>query len=406
MSTIYRRPAVFVGVAFALVMAMTGAFAPLLTTHDPDAVNSGAIFCPPFSCASDGESHVLGTDHLGRDVLSRIVASFRINLYIGLLGTFLGILAAWLLVMVRGVSSAGLTPDIPRPLFGVPLYALAILTYWIGVFLSIAVIAAVGVSLWAVTICAGVFSAMLPMVLVYESVRRDAHPQARSGLAVRRGIRLFPIGFSLALLMGLFIEFSLSFLGVGVPPTAPSLGGVISGARAHFAFARWHWMFPLGIVLMAVWAFSAIAIPVSRILVSPAGTAPAGQIGTPAGFWIRSAAEMIDLLALMTALFVANVLPFPSAILAIASLAALVWVLVASPGKRALGLHVLRVDGSRVGLGRKFCRSLLAWLFSAVLVNLMIAFRKDKRGFHDLIFDTIVVRRPRSEVVNPPARSP
>ena len=183
-----------------------------------------------------------------------------------------------------------------------------------------------------------------------------------------------------------------SGLGVGVPPPTPSLGGMVSEARADFTSAMWTWVFSLGIALVAVWAFLAIAIPVGRLLPSPGEIALPGRIGTPAGFWLRSAAEITDLLlAFLTFLFVAIVSQAASAILAFAFLAVLVWILVASPGKRALGLRVLRTDGSGVGLGRRFCRSSLAWVFSAVFLNLMIPFHKDKRGLQDLICDTVVV---------------
>jgi peptide/nickel transport system permease protein len=94
--TVYRRPTAIAGVALALVMAVTGIFAPVLAPHDPNAVNVTARLVPPGGNAGDGQSHILGTDHFGRDLLSRIVTSFRINLYIGLLGTLLGLLAAWL----------------------------------------------------------------------------------------------------------------------------------------------------------------------------------------------------------------------------------------------------------------------------------------------------------------------
>ena len=79
------------------------------------------------------------------------------------------------------------------------------------------------------------------------------------------------------------------------------------------------------------------------------------------------------------------------AILTIVFLTASVRILVTSPGKCALGLHVLRPDGSRVGPRRKFCR----WVLSELVFHigcLMIAFRKDERGLHDLICDTVVVR--------------
>lgn len=436
---LYLRPTVIVSLLLVLLVVVTGAAGSLIAPHDPEHVNPQNWKLPPFWVAPattlkqvvkqpeagkghlqvsleeaqeidpdvtmgdvvevivrEGGSteHLLGTDRLGRDVLSRVVTSLSIYPYIGLVGAILGLLAAWLSVIVRSVRGAPISHDMPRPLLGVPFYGLAVLTYVIGVFLSITVVASVEVSFETTLVSAGVFSSLLPMALVHGSVPGDGSSSGPVRLAVKGGIALFPIGFSLALLMGLFIEFTLSFLGVGVPPPTPSLGGMVSEVRADFiTSAMWTWVFSLGIALVAVWAFLAIAIPVGRLLPSPGEIALPGRIGTPAGFWLRSAAEIIDLLAFLTVLFViAIVSQAASAILAFAFLAVLVWILVASPGKRALGLRVLRTNGSGVGLGRRFCRSSLAWVFSAVFLNLMIAFQKDKRGLQDLICDTVVVR--------------
>ena len=210
--TVFRRPTVIAGVAVALVMAVTGILAPVLATHDPNSVSLGTIFVPPGGYTDGGSVHVLGNDNLGRDVLSRIVTSFRTNLYIGLLGSLLGLLAAWLLVIVRSTRGATPNPEYAAPLFGLPFHGLAIVTYIVGVLVYLSVAAAVGVALEHIVVCAAVFSAILPMTLVYESARRDAASSIPIRLAVRRGVALFPVTFSLALLMGLSIEFSLSYL--------------------------------------------------------------------------------------------------------------------------------------------------------------------------------------------------
>lgn len=280
--TIYRRPTVILGVALALVMAVAGIFAPVLAPHDPQAVNLSERLCPPLSCEHDGRSHVLGTDRVGRDVLSRIVTSFGTYLYVGLLGTSLGILAALLLIIVRSIRSAVPTPHMPGPLFGVPFYGLAILTYLTGVFLSIAVASLVGASHMVAIMCAGAFSSLLPMTLFTSPSGGDGSSPNPGRLAFRRAIALSPVGFSLALLMGLFIESSLSFLGVGVPPNIPSLGGMAGWLPIGHPW--WTLVFPLGIVWVAVGALLAIVIPISIGLNPPAGAAlyslPAHRLGS------------------------------------------------------------------------------------------------------------------------------
>ena len=384
-------------------MALTGIFAPVLAPHDPNAADVGIYSTPPGGFADGGPVHILGTDHLGRDVLSRIIASFRTNLYIGLLGSFLGTLAAWLLVVGRSIRGAAPTPGSSAPMFGLPFYGLAILTYVAGAFVSLLATASLGVELVHIAVSAGVFSAILPMALVSGFARSDGASSSPIRLAVHGGIALFPVTFSLALLMGLLIEFSLSFLGVGVPPQTSSLGGMVADATRH-AIYWWMWVFPLGAVLVGLGAFSAIVIPVGT------GLAPSGRAVLPAsagllaGFWIRLAAYLIDLAAIILFILICY---FPFAVIGLSSafagviiiiivLAALVWIPAVSPGKRALGLRVLRMDGSRAGLGRKLCRSLSQMLSELIFCIgfLMIALRKDKRGLHDLICDTVVIRVP------------
>lgn len=408
MSGIYRRPTVIAGVAIALVMAATGIFAPLLTPHDPQVGDLSARLCPPFACDDGNKTYFLGTDHLGRDVLSRIVASFRISLYIGLLGTFLGAAGAWLLVIARRVRGTSFAADAPHPLFGVPLWGLAILTYSVALFPSlvimIAIAAVIGPSYGLVIVCAGVFASLLPMALAYSSVQGDNAPSNPVGFALRGGIALAPAGFSLAFLMGLFVEFELSSWGAGVPRPTPSLGTMV--ADASLQIVTWWWMavFPVVIGLVSAGAFFSIVFPVSRVLSSLSGSARPAALGiAPAGFRIRLAAGCIDLAAVLVVIvliFVMGSIDLPIQIAAeIAAAFFIAWnmaiysILVISPGKRAVGLRVLRLDGSPAGWGRKLCRCLVSLPTLYIIDLLMLACRKDRRALHDLAFDTIVVRR-------------
>ncbi len=140
------------------------------------------------------------------------------------------------------------------------------------------------------------------------------------------------------------------------------------------------------------------------------------KTGQLAGFWIRLVASLIDVGAIIViALFVASVLEIPisewsapdgwnfAAILSIAWLLGIVYftVLIAAwsttLGKQIFGLRVVRTDGSKIGICRAFARVLcFSFTFSPILLgisSLMIAFRQDKRGLHDLISGTEVVYR-------------
>ena len=147
------------------------------------------------------------------------------------------------------------------------------------------------------------------------------------------------------------------------------------------------------------------------------GRRPASQEtarAVPSGFWIRLLAWFIDSIALIaTELAVVAALPGISLtrywdgseftwifneisfLLAIAYYTLAVSLFSTTVGKRLLGLYVLRRDGSKISFARAFCRY-LAYIPSYLLLCigfLMIGFSRDKRGLHDRICDTVVIRR-------------
>lgn len=140
----------------------------------------------------------------------------------------------------------------------------------------------------------------------------------------------------------------------------------------------------------------------------------------PGGFWIRVPAYVIDAVIIslpLVLLWMLFGLPVPAttdellnppdafrrlqllnAFLSLVYDTALIALYAATFGKRILGLYVVRTDGSRVGWGRALARHLITALtaaFTLGLAFLIVAIRPDKRGLHDLICDTVVLRRDR-----------
>ena len=134
--------------------------------------------------------------------------------------------------------------------------------------------------------------------------------------------------------------------------------------------------------------------------------------GQPAGFWIRLVAWLIDFVILLVVGGIVAVLiglgfddnfpedllsqtDFPTILLGILYVTVGVAVWSTTAGKRMLGLYVLRPDGSKVGVGRAFARYFAHTLSAMVLFigYILIGIRQDKRGLHDLICDTVVVKR-------------
>ena len=145
---------------------------------------------------------------------------------------------------------------------------------------------------------------------------------------------------------------------------------------------------------------------------------PAYRDGTPAGFWIRLVAYFIDGFVILVGLlillassgrgFLDNTETFSVVDLVGAGTNVAYYTLIVSAwgttlGKRPFDLYIVRTDGSRIGPGRAFARALAYYpsTFILFLGFIMIGLRKDKRGLHDLICDTVVVirkPRPRSDM--------
>src|SRR5438093_268889 len=120
-----RRMALGGGV-FVLLVVITAMAAPVIAPHDPVRQSLRARLAAPTLSAADGKAHVLGTDHLGRDVLSRMIHGARVSLLVGfaavvvggIVGATLGLLAGfrggWTDTMIMTLADAVLGRDGPR----------------------------------------------------------------------------------------------------------------------------------------------------------------------------------------------------------------------------------------------------------------------------------------------------
>ena len=239
-----RRPIEFVALVVLAAVVLSAMFADVIApTHYSE---------PDFTARLEGPSgaHLLGTDNLGRDVLSRviygartsIVASTMAVLISGVFGTFLGLLSGYVggkfdLVMQR-IADA-ITP--------VPL-----------ILMAMVMIVAMGASLVNVALALGFVGAMRVNRVMRGatlSVKQNPYVEAATSIGAthRRILVRHILPNTLANLIVLssvqfagfvLAEASLSFLGLGVPPPIPSWGGMLSGeGRAYFLVAPW-----LGIV--------------------------------------------------------------------------------------------------------------------------------------------------------------
>ena len=241
---------IFVGALVVVAVA-----APWLAPHNPERGSLRARLGAPTLEAVDGKAHPLGTDHLGRDVLSRVIFGTRVSLTVGfaavavggavggLLGLVAGFRGGWLDEVIMTVADAQLA-------FPFILLAIGIIAVLGPSFPNLIVV--VGLSGW-VTYARVLRSQVL-------SLRQRDFVSAILGLGgsvprilIRHVLpnvaSTFMVIATLELARAIVLEATLSFLGLGIQPPTPSWGGMIHEGREYLDSAWWISIFP-GAVLM------------------------------------------------------------------------------------------------------------------------------------------------------------
>lgn len=252
-----------VGMGILLVVVAAAVFSPLFA---PYGANEGDIMdrlkCPMFtSCSATGQEvqgtseHILGTDALGRDILSRIIYGARVSLIVGLTAVLLGAGVGCTLGLLSGYYGGYVDSIIMRigDLFLAFPYLL----------LAIAIVAVLGGGLLNVIIVLAIATWVPYARLMRGSVlsaRENEYVVAAQAIGVRDGVLLFkhilpnvvtPIivfgTFSVA--AAIIAEAGLSFLGLGVGSSRPTWGNMLADGRQYVSTAWWLATIP-GIAIM------------------------------------------------------------------------------------------------------------------------------------------------------------
>ena len=241
-----------------LAFLLTAIAAPFVTSHDPIRQDLASTLLPP-AWEEGGESdHLLGTDSLGRDVLSRLVYGSRVSLSVGFFSVFIGLAFGTWLGLLAGFFGGWLETLIMRIAdmqLAMPFMLMAI-----------AAIGAFGPSMLSVVIvlALGIWPSYARMVRgEVLSVKQSEFIEA-ARVAGCRPVRLIlrhilpnvlnTIVVMATLNFGMMIIFEggLSFLGIGVQPPTPSWGGMLADGRAYVTVA-WHLaVFPGLAIILAV----------------------------------------------------------------------------------------------------------------------------------------------------------
>lgn len=249
------QPLGALGATIMLLVVAAAVGAGAVATSDPTRTDAASTFLPP------SPRHWLGTDHLGRDVYSRIVYGARVSLAVGVTCSLLGGLGGGAVGLLSGYVGGPLDLAIQPVLDimqGFPLLVLAlVLTAALGPSLSTAIVAI------AVPFVPRVARVVRAAVL---SVRETTYVEAARALGAtpaRVALRhVFPNTIAPLIVMttaqlgsAILVEASLSFLGLGVPEPLPSWGRMLSVSAAEFAQrAPWVVVFPGVAISLVVFA--------------------------------------------------------------------------------------------------------------------------------------------------------
>jgi peptide/nickel transport system permease protein len=256
------RGGLSVSLAIALVLLLgvviLVAVVPLLPGYDPFTQNLASSLLAPGEASLEGQVYLLGSDALGRDVLSRLALAGRISLFIGssavvislAIGVTLGLIAGffrgWIENLIMGVADLQLS--IPRVLLLIAIAAIV----GTGV-LNLAIL--LGLTSWVVY--GRVARAMALSLREREFVLSATTQGATSAWNIRK--HLLPNVLPQMLIVGSYelgqiivLEASLSYLGLGVQPPMPSWGLMVSEGQTYLELDPWLSLLPSVMLFMLV----------------------------------------------------------------------------------------------------------------------------------------------------------
>jgi peptide/nickel transport system permease protein len=247
---LFAAPATIAGACIVALVAICALFAPFLAPHDPNVQHLGLALRPPSWLPGSDAHYLLGTDSLGRDIFARIVWGARIAAIVGIcvvaIGGTLGI-GVGLIAGYYGGPADAVISRIADMQLAFPL-----------VLLALAIVGVVGPGLWTIVATLGVTSwVQYVRVVRAETIglrEREfvmaAHATGSSSLRiVLRHIlpnltSVISVLATFEVARAIILESALSFLGLGVPTSIPSWGGMLADGRAYLDTAWWLGLFP------------------------------------------------------------------------------------------------------------------------------------------------------------------
>jgi len=248
----YKNKLALTGCGIVLLLFVVSLLAPVIAPYDPGAIDLKNVLAPPSG------QHWFGTDHLGRDVLSRMIWGARISLKVGFVATGLAILIGMILGAVAGYYGGWIDATIMR--------FVDVMLCFPTFFLILAVIAFLEPSIWNIMIVIGLTGWMGVTRLVradFISLRERDFVRAARAIGANDARIIFMhilpnalasilVAATLGIAGAILTESALSFLGIGVQPPTPSWGNILTAGKDNIDIAWWLSLYPGLAILITV----------------------------------------------------------------------------------------------------------------------------------------------------------
>ncbi len=250
------NPMAVAGGAMVLFMLVVSILAPVIAPYNPYTIDPNAVLQPPSL------HHLLGTDHLGRDLLSRMIYGAQVSLKVGFVSVGIATVVGCVVGAVAGFYGGWVDAVLMR--------LVDIMLCFPTFFLVLAVLAVVEPSIWNIMAVIGVTSWMGIARLVraeFLSLKEREFVMAAKvlGIPPRRIIfrHMLPnamapvlVAATLGVAGAILTESALSFLGIGVQPPTPSWGSILAVGKDYIQVAWWLSVFPGFAILVAVLGYN------------------------------------------------------------------------------------------------------------------------------------------------------
>jgi len=258
---IFGHQGLLIGAVVLVILTIIAILAPWIAPHDPYAQSLMTRMEPPVFMGGTWE-HPLGTDHLGRDYLSRLIYGAQISLLIGavaalisgVIGTAMGVAAGYFGGKVDAVVTFLINVRLAMPVVLVALAVVAIL----GGSLQV-VIGVLGLLLWdrfAVVMRASTMQVRRREYVAAAQVIGASTPRILLSEIMPNIANNLIVVVTLEMAHAILLEAALSFLGLGVQPPTPSWGLMVSEGKNMMLFEPWLVLIPGAVLFVLVLAIN------------------------------------------------------------------------------------------------------------------------------------------------------